>query len=117
MSFEFREHPTLPSDPSDATKFVSEALDKNKGLLLPLKHCAFRNCLWCGSDDETLGTHILTEHLALLAVAMELLEDLRPVSPYDDKILAISVYSEGLALAIRRGAPLASYSIDRRCLQ
>ena len=42
LSFEFREHPTLPGDPSDATKSVSGALDKTKGLLLPLKHCAFR---------------------------------------------------------------------------
>ena len=31
--------------------------------------------------------------------------------------LEVSVYNEGIAIAIRKGAPLASYSIDRRCLQ
>ena len=29
----------------------------------------------------------------------------------------MSVYNEALAIAIRRGAPLVSYSIDRRCLR
>ena len=38
--------------------------------------------------------------------------------PYDtDNILALFIYNESLAIAIRRGAPLASYSIDRRSLQ
>ena len=37
---------------------------------------------------------------------------------YDtDDILAIFIYNESLAVAIRRGAPVASYSIDRKCLQ
>ena len=62
-------------------------------------------------------THLLSDHLALLTDAMEQFADFRPVAPYDESVLAMSVYNEGLALAIRRGAPLASYSIDRRCLQ
>ena len=116
LSFEFRDHPTLPGDPSDPTKAVSGALDKNVGLLLPLKHCAFRLCLWCGKDDEALAEHILSHHLDVIQSAMECLQILRPVVPYDEELLAMSVYKEGLAVAIRRGAPLASYSIDRRCL-
>ena len=37
---------------------------------------------------------------------------------YDsDAVLALSVSNESLAIAIRRGVPLAAYSIDRRCLQ
>ena len=36
---------------------------------------------------------------------------------YDnDNILALSISNESLAIAIRRGAPLASYSSDRKCL-
>ena len=34
----------------------------------------------------------------------------------EDDALAMSVYNESLAVAIRRGAPLVSYSIDRRCI-
>ena len=59
----------------------------------------------------------MTDHRALLADAMDLFTDLRPVSPDEEDVLAMSVYNEGLALAIRRGAPLSSYSIDRRCMQ
>ena len=41
LSFEFREHPTLPSDSADKTKAVSGALDNDKASVLPSKHCAF----------------------------------------------------------------------------
>ena len=34
----------------------------------------------------------------------------------DEAVLPLSVYSEGIATAARQGAPLASYSIDRRCI-
>ena len=117
LSFEFRDHPTLPGDPSDASKAISGALDKTIGLLLPLKHCAFRYCLWCGRDDKSLVEHILSEHFTYIKSAMGCFHILRPVVPYNEELLAMSVYNEGLAVATRRGAPLASYSIDRRCLQ
>ena len=116
LSFEFREHPTLPGDPSDASKAVSGAFDKTIGLLLPLKHCAFRYCFWCGRDDKSLVEHILSEHLNFIKSAMGCLQISRPVVPYNEELLAMSVYNEGLAVAIRRGAPLASYVIERRCL-
>ena len=35
----------------------------------------------------------------------------------EDEALLASVYNESIATAIRKGAPLASYSIDRRCMQ
>ena len=41
----------------------------------------------------------------------------RPVARSDENVLVLSVYNEALAIAIRRGAPLASYSIDRRSLR
>ena len=34
----------------------------------------------------------------------------------EEDMLALSIYNESIAIAIRRGAPLASYSIDRKCL-
>ena len=34
----------------------------------------------------------------------------------DDKSLLESVYQESIAIATRKGAPLASDSIDRRCV-
>ena len=117
LSFEFRDYPTLPSDPlSEGIAALKGSLDENKGLLLPPKHCAFRYCTWCGCDDDSLVTHILKEHKDRLEKAMDYFAFLRPVVPPDEKALAMSVYNEGLAIAIRRGAPLASYSIDRRCL-
>ena len=61
--------------------------------------------------------HLLTEHLDELSVAMQCFQALRPCVKEDEKVLAISVYNEGIAHAVRRGAPLASYSIDRKCLQ
>ena len=34
----------------------------------------------------------------------------------DESIVYASVYNEGIATAVRRGAPLACLAIDRRCL-
>ena len=48
---------------------------------------------------------------------MKAFQLLRTASMCEESVLALSVYNESLACAIRRGAPLASYSIDRRCLQ
>ena len=42
---------------------------------------------------------------------------LRPIHRDDDHILALSFYNEGFATAVRKGAPSASYSIDRKGLQ
>ena len=47
---------------------------------------------------------------------MQAYKALKPVHHKDEITLALSIYNEGIAIAIRRGAPLASYSIDRKCL-
>ena len=47
---------------------------------------------------------------------MECFQVLRPCVFDTEHVLAFSVYNEGIAMAVRRGAPLASYSIDRKCL-
>ena len=41
LSYFVRACPTLPSDPSDSRKPLRCALDTDKALYLPLKHCAF----------------------------------------------------------------------------
>ena len=52
-----------------------------------------------------------------LQPAMRCFEAVRPCVIENQEVLALSVYSEGIAMAVRRGAPLASFSIGRKCLQ
>ena len=63
-----------------------------------------------------LVKHIRKEHFADLKPAMDAFQLLKFVHPKDLDILELSMYNEGIATAIRQGAPLASYSIDRRCM-
>ena len=63
-----------------------------------------------------LVQHIREKHLAALAPGMEAFRALKFVHPSDEEKLALSIYNEGIATAVRQGAPLASYSIDRRCM-
>ena len=52
-----------------------------------------------------------------LRAAMTCFQALRPNVRSDARVSALSVYKEGIAIAVRKGAPLASYSVDRRCLK
>ena len=61
--------------------------------------------------------HIVDDHTDLLDAGMEAYKQYETMTYDSDAVLALSVYNESLAIAIRRGAPLASYSIDRRCLE
>ena len=47
---------------------------------------------------------------------MEAFKALKLVHRKDEATLALSIYNEGIATAVRQGAPLASYSKDRRCM-
>ena len=116
MSFLFREHPTLPANPADTTQPLQEAFSDECGLLLPRKHCAFSGCGWNGHDAISFTQHIDECHRPALAASMQAYKALKPVHNKDEITLALSIYNEGIATAIRRGAPLASYSIDRKCL-
>ena len=116
LSLMFREYPTLPASPADTTQHLFEARENHCALLLPRKHCAFRGCGWCGPDALSLAKHIDDDHRRVLDGAMKAYKDFRTVRCQDECILALSVYNEGIATAIRRGAPLASYSIDRKCI-
>ena len=62
--------------------------------------------------DKTLVDYLISEHkVSLQPVAYELLRDCK-----DERVCFASAYNEAIAVAIRRGAPLASYAIDRRNL-
>ena len=117
LSYNFRAYPTLPSDPSNSREPLSCALDSDKALYLPLKHCAFDACAWRGNDTLSLAKHIVEDHMEDLQPAMRCFEAVRPCVIENPQVLALSVYNEGIAMAVQRGAPLASFSIDRKCLQ
>ena len=112
----FRDYPTLPADPCEPSNPLPGARSNDQALLLPKKHCAFNGCAWCGKDSMSLVMHILENHEDDLKPAMQCFEALRPCVYEDENMLALSVYNEGIAIPVRRGAPLASYSIDRKCL-
>ena len=117
LSHLFRDHPTLPGDPANPLEEFPFAASNDAAVLLPSKHCAFKGCFWCGTDAVSQVEHLLEIHEEDLQDAMDHFRALRP-NGFDDKfVLALSVYNEGIATAIRKGAPLASYSIDRRCLK
>ena len=111
-----RDSPTLPADPCHPACALPGARANDVAMLLPPKHCAFKACAWCGRDTMSLAKHIVQVHDADSKPAMEFFEALRPCVFEDKESLALSVYTEGIAMAVRRGAPLASYYIDRKCL-
>lgn len=117
LSTLFRRHPTLPADPANPEEYMKEACDDSVGLLLPRKHCAFKHCMWNGSDDMALIEHIHENHHDALRPAINAFHALKSVHGKDSEaFVELSIYNEGIATAIRQGAPLASYSIDRMCM-
>ncbi len=76
------------------------------------KHCAFRGCFGSGDDDEQLLCHLSRQHNDVLPkVTGELPSEQTP----EEHIWA--AYNESLAVAVRNGAPQATYAIDRRALR
>ena len=112
LSKSIREHPTVPCDRQDFEQPCRDAFDDNVAVILPRKHCAFRGCDWRGSCDDELLEHLRENHKAELQPAIHLLP--RNFGWWE-RLEAI--YNEAIAEQIRCGAPLASYSIDRRCLR
>ena len=117
LSYHFREFPTLPADDKHKSKPLPAAYAEDVAIVLPRKHCAFIGCAWCGDDEKSQAMHIVDDHTDLLHEGMEAYKQYKTMTYDSDAVLALSVYNESLAIAIRRGAPLASYSIDRKCLQ
>jgi hypothetical protein len=86
-------------------------LAKNIALRLPEKHCAFKGCLWTGVQEEERAQHLLDKHAEVMNGAVVLLP-----SCYSTSERVLSCYSEAIARKIRKTAPVANCSIDRRCL-
>ena len=114
-----RSHPTVPANPANLSEPQPEVFDDSVAVQLPRKYCAFSGCQWpdtsadAGSDLGTvqLLTHIMKEHAKDLEDAVALLPEC-----YPPEVRYMSIYNEAFAEKIREGAPLASYSIDRRAL-
>ena len=71
LSFNFRKFPTLPADASHCLEPLPEAYAANVGIVLPLKHCAFLGCTWCGDDAKSQAVHIVEHHLDMVEEGMD----------------------------------------------
>ena len=80
-------------------------------MALPAKHCAFKGCGWTGEDEAELHHHLRTSHRPALCHVAALLPKM-----HSEAEQFIAAYEDAIAVVVRRGAPLAAYSIDRRCL-
>ena len=59
--------------------------------------------------------HLEDQHTDALQPRMEALQN-KVGGRISQEIILMSVYSESIAIATRKDAPVASYSIDRRCM-
>eukprot|EP00974_Lingulodinium_polyedra_P040137 3852849-Lingulodinium_polyedra.AAC.1 len=78
---------------------------------LPAKHCAFKGCRWSGNDEAGLQGHLRAAHRDALCNVATLLPKM-----HSEAEQLSAAYDEAIAVVVRCGAPLAAYSIDRRCL-
>ena len=115
LADQLRRCPTLPD--LGPEEYAATFGDKH-GLQLPAKHCAFRGCSESCADDEALVAHLREWHQEQLQpVASKLyLPEKDLAEKWPDKMKYVSAYNEGISVAVRRGAPIASLSIDRRAL-
>ena len=111
----YHEFSTLPADGVDSLKPLPAAYAEDCAIVLPLKHCAFSGCTWSGDDAKSQAVHIVEHRYDWPEEGMEACTKYKAMLYDSDNILALSIYNESLTIAIRRGAPLASYSIDRKC--
>jgi len=115
LSQQFREKPTLPSDRDDANVYSKDAAQESRAIVIARKHCAFRGCAWEGETDAALHVHLQTKHGAAFEESQKEMSRIHNPEAVRQSGIA-SAYNEAIAISVRRGAPLAAYSIDRRCL-
>ena len=111
-----RDCPTLPADLHDLSRHLPESKSLDCALKLPNSHCAFRGCAWTGSTTDELVRQLRKQHKLALQQRMDALRHKVGTKAAEEETLIASAYNESIAIAIRKGAPLASYSIDRRCM-
>ena len=107
-----RSSPTLPPNATNPCETTAGAYDLDRAMQLPKVHCAFSGCCWTGGTAAALHAHLRSQHAA----------DLEPIAnmygPHTARRDALqTAYSEIIAHRVRRGAPLACPSIQRRCVE
>ena len=102
LSYNFRTYPTLPVDAANCLEPLARAYDEDCAILLPLKHCAFLGCKWCGDDAKLLAAHTVTHRLDLLEEGMHAYGRYKTIS-YDS--------TETFALSITRASRLRSEEV------
>ena len=107
-----REEPTIPADVDDPELPCKIALLEDAAVELPLKHCAFKGCLWQGSKQAQQMEHLRENHRAALDTVVTLMH---PSHSYEEKIEA--VYNAAITHKVQQGAPLACYALDRRSVR
>ena len=114
VSAELRDDPTLPCDPEDESQPDPSALKEDVAVELPAKHCAFIGCAANFSSDAELMEHLQqnSSHKQLLSAVTRCM----PPSNDSEAVRLFSAYCEALAEKVREGAPLDTYSIDRRAI-
>ena len=114
VSENIREDPTLPCDPLDAQRADPDALREDAAIELQSTHCAFVGCARSFESGAQLSQHLATDpcHSQLLAAVT------RCMAPSSDsaEVRRFSAYCEVIAWKVRQGAPLDTYSIDRRAV-
>ena len=109
-----REESTLPANPAKPEMVDADALREDIAVELPITHCAFRGCAHTFESTSELTKHIVSndEHRRCLAAVTQLMNP----SSDSEEVRMLSAYNESIAMKIRQGAPLDTYSIDRRAI-
>ena len=86
---------------------------------IPPKNCAFKGCAAQFQTQPELDAHVANAHADVLHPVSHLLEEPacgRAVHGGSSQDALTAAYHEAISTVVRRGAPLAAWSIDRRCL-
>ena len=143
---QLRPSPTVPCELLNPAQPWADALREDMAVQLPRKHCAFAGCTWATDplEDRTsamAAERALVDHLMEHDEELDYVASLLPsfdgvavvpaqpkkrrntshagcrnVVEEDRRARFAAAYNEAIAVAVRRGAPLATYSISRRCL-
>ena len=109
LATHIRDFPTIPADPENVSEVWQAALSDEMAVELPTVHCSFRCCSWCGQTEEERDSHILSVHKELLSpIALTL-----PLC-FSEEARLLSVYNQAIAVKTRQGAPVTSFSMQRR---
>ena len=114
LAAQLREDPTLPADANNGGVPSCAALREDAAVQLPAKHCAFAGCTWQGSTDTWRSSRTCARptpvHLNSGSRVVAEMSEPRGALP------TLLMNGGHCATVVRRGAPLATYAIDRRCL-